>query len=183
MRLDHLSRQEVYQLLTVARAESERDWLLILVTYWHGLRASEAVQLRPTDVRDGYLRVRRLKGSLPTTQALLEDADPLLNEAAALREYRPQGLRPFNLARVEFYRRFHRYCLKAGIPAHKAHPHSLKHSIAMHSLRSGVGIDHVRQYLGHKHLNSTGAYLRVGDEEASRAVVSALTRRMYTDEN
>jgi site-specific recombinase XerD len=61
----------------------------------------------------------------------------------------------------------------AGIPAHKRHPHILKHSIALQTIKT-AGIENVRQHLGHKSLSSTGEYLRVSDEEASAAVSKAL---------
>ena len=38
-----LSKEQLASLLTAARAHSERDWLMILVAYNHGLRASEVV--------------------------------------------------------------------------------------------------------------------------------------------
>jgi integrase len=38
-----------------------------------------------------------------------------------------------------------------------------------------AGIENVRQYLGHKSIASTGAYLKVSDAEASRAVSAAMT--------
>jgi hypothetical protein len=37
-----------------------------------------------------------------------------------------------------------------------------------------AGIENVRQYLGHKSMSSTGAYLRKTDAEASSAVALAL---------
>jgi integrase len=36
-----------------------------------------------------------------------------------------------------------------------------------------AGIENVRQWLGHKSIASTGAYLRVTDEAASRAIGKA----------
>jgi integrase len=37
-----------------------------------------------------------------------------------------------------------------------------------------AGIENVRQYLGHKSIASTGAYLRVNDQQASLAVQGVL---------
>ena len=59
----HLDRQQLEALFQVARAQSERDWLMILVVYNHGLRATEVVTLTPANLRDGFLTVKRLKGS------------------------------------------------------------------------------------------------------------------------
>src|SRR5262250_159951 len=77
--MEHLTTDELMKLLAVARQKSERDWLLILVSFWHGLRASEATALRVCDVRDGYITIARLKGSLRTVQLLIEHKDDLLN--------------------------------------------------------------------------------------------------------
>ena len=65
--MKHLTRDELRALLTVAKAHSERDHLMILTGFWHGLRCSEIVKMRGTQIRDGHLTVQRLKGSLKTT--------------------------------------------------------------------------------------------------------------------
>lgn len=184
--MEHLNRKQVISLLRHARSGGERDWVLFLVTFWHGLRASEAVGLTRENFADGYLRVERLKGSLRTVQPLIEDREKLLNERAAVegwiekldslrskRRGRPTpGQRLFAISRIQFWRLFRRYGRRAGLPQHLCHPHALKHSIAMQSIEK-AGIENVRQYLGHKSISSTGAYLRVNDVAASRAVRAA----------
>ena len=83
------------------------------------------------------------------------------------------GDRLFPMSRFGVYKLIKRAGKRAGIPEHKLFPHALKHSIAMQTIHS-AGIENVRQWLGHKSIASTGAYLRVSDEEASRAIGSAL---------
>lgn len=149
---------------------------MILVAFNHGLRASEITGFTAAAVRDGHLTVQRLKGSLKTTQPLIESDDPLLSEKDALQKFarRARLGRPvFNISRFQFWRIVKKHALSAGINAHLAHPHVLKHSVAKMSIRS-AGIENVRQFLGHKSLASTGAYLRVSDDEAARAVRAAL---------
>ena len=170
-----LSKEELRRLLEAARAVRERDWLMILVAFWHGLRASEVTGLTATSIQDGYLTVARLKGSMKTTQALVSHEDPLFDERAALVEFASKstpGQPIFGIKRGHFWRLVKRYARAAGIPEHKAHPHILKHSIAMQTIQT-AGVENVRQHLGHKSLSSTGAYLRVDDEEASAAVTRA----------
>jgi site-specific recombinase XerD len=177
--MEHLSNEQLRELLRVAKAHRERDWLMILVGYWHGLRASEVVGITAGCIADGHLTVARLKGSLKTTQPLVEDADPLLNEAKGLFDFSREmhgNQKLFPISRVQFYRLFRRYAAQAGIAKHNAHPHILKHSIAMQTIKS-AGIENVRQYLGHKSLSSTGAYLKVDDAKASAAVTGALGAR------
>lgn len=174
--MQHLNREELLRLLKTAREHSERDWLLLLVTFSHGLRATEAVQLTKANFKDGHITVRRLKGSLKTTQALLSNAEPLLDEKTAVEEY-TATLAPkeklFPVTRFGFSYIVKRHCRTAGIPAHKAHCHALKHSVAMMNVR-GAGIENIRQWLGHKSIASTGEYLRCSDEEAGNAVAKSM---------
>jgi integrase len=172
-----LTRDELRALLAAAKAHRDRDWLMILVAFNHGLRASEVVHITADAVVDGHLTVQRLKGSLKTTQALIGSADPLFDERQALIDFARKSThgRPiFAIGRVQFWKLVQKYAKAAGIPIHKAHPHALKHSIAMQTIHS-AGIENVRQHLGHKSLSSTGAYLVVSDDEASQAIRKALT--------
>jgi len=180
--VEHLTRDQLRALLAEARAHRERDWVLFLVSFWHGLRASEAVTLTPANFTDGFLTVQRLKGSMRTTQPLVEDPDELLNERGAVENwlaahFRAHGeatrdCRLFPISRFQFFRLVRRYGRAVGLPQHLCHPHIFKHSIAAQSIRQ-AGIENVRQYLGHKSISSTGAYLKVSDEAASRAIAEA----------
>jgi integrase len=177
--MEGFSMLELRVLLTAARAHRERDWLAILVAFWHGLRASEVIAIKANDIRDGYLTVKRLKGSLTTKQPLLSHADTIFNERRALIEFTRvmQGnQRVFAISRTQLWRLVRRYALAAGIPAHRAHPHALKHSIAAQMIES-AGIQNTRQWLGHKSISSTGEYLRVTDGAAATAVARALGAR------
>lgn len=177
--MQHLSREELLGLLRKARDNSERDWLMILVGFWHGLRVSEIISLTPEHLNDGYLTIQRLKGSLKTTQPLIEDDEPLLNEKRPLQSYAARRLRSarlFDITRIHLWRIFRRHCESAGIAKHKAHPHILKHSIAMQTIEL-AGIENVRGYLGHKSISSTGAYLRVDDDVASKAISGAMAKK------
>jgi integrase/recombinase XerD len=174
--VEALSKLELLALLSTARAAKSRDWLMILVAYSHGLRASEVVSLQADAVKDGHLTVARLKGSLKTTQPLVSDENPLLDECSVLFAYARSlhgKQRLFPITRQHFWRLVQRYAEAAEIPARKRHPHILKHTIALQTIHS-AGIENVRQYLGHKSIASTGAYLKKTDGEASAAIGAAL---------
>lgn len=174
--MEALSKPQLLALLQTAKNRSQRDWLMILVAYSHGLRASEVVSLQRDAVKDGHITVRRLKGSLRTTQPLVEDENPLLNERKALFDF-IENLRGnqtlFPITRQHFWRLIQRHAKSAGIPERLRHPHILKHTIALQTIHS-AGIENVRQYLGHKSMSSTGAYLKKTDAEASAAIGGAL---------
>jgi integrase len=175
--LEHLSKDQIEAVLTQAFGCRERDGLMILTAWYHGLRASELVGIIRDDIPDGYLRVKRLKGSLLTVQALFENPNPLFDERRRL-EHFISGMagnqRVFPVTRRTFHRIFRKHALAVGIPQHLAHPHILKHSIAMQTIQT-AGIENVRQHLGHKSMSSTGEYLKTSDSAATAAISGALT--------
>lgn len=162
--------------LRCARAVRERDWLMILVAFWHGLRASEVVGFQRDAVQDGYITIQRRKGSLRTVQPLIEHSEPLLSERAALIDFAQKSSFDrsiFDVSRVQFFRIFRRHAKAAGIPRHKCHPHVLKHSIAM-ELVDVIGVPKLKAYLGHKSGSSTLEYTKPQEEEVNRAVADAI---------
>jgi integrase/recombinase XerD len=168
-----LSEDELKNLLTEARKHSERNYLAILVSYWHGLRASEVRTLTTRSVRDARLTVTRLKGSKRTTHALVSHCDAVLDESKALPAYiatLAPGARLFDFSRIRFYQIVQEYGRGAGIPSDKCHPHALKHSIAMHRINR-AGVQNLQVYLGHVSLNSTAKYLEITEEAAQSAVM------------
>jgi site-specific recombinase XerD len=150
----HLEPAEVLSLLRCARANGIREWAMLLLTYKHGMRASEICNLRLSDLdlKNESVVVARLKGSLRTTQALTEHrGEPLLNELKAVREW--LRLRRFDgsdylftsqkggrLHRSQFFRLFRAIATEAGLDREKRHPHVLKHSIASHLVSANVNL-------------------------------------------
>ena len=72
---EYLTDDEVSALIKVARSVGRnrlRDATLILVSYRHGLRVSEAADLRweQVDFKHAMLHVRRLKNGTPSTHPL-----------------------------------------------------------------------------------------------------------------
>jgi len=182
-RLVALTQDELLTLLKVARADNKRHHGLLLVSALHGLRASEAVILTTENFRDGFLSVSRLKGSNATNQPLLSNSNQLLNERAVigeiLRETAPGALicpsewqerdsdRP--LTRHGLIYLMQKYGQLAGIPAHKHHPHVLKHYCGRRMTDAGVSIDRIQKWLGHRSITSTAAYQQGTDEDAAKA--------------
>jgi len=85
---DFLTEAERQQFLDAARRgrHGVRDYLLLLLTFRHGLRVSEVIDLRLKDFDLGTARlfVRRTKGSLSTHQPL--EGDEIRALRAWLRE-------------------------------------------------------------------------------------------------
>jgi len=150
--------------------------LMVKVAMIHGLRASEVLGLTTKNIQDGHLVVKRLKGSIKTSQRLACDPkNTLFNEATELNALvltlKP-GDRLFPMTRFGFYKLMKRAGKRAGINETKLFPHALKHSTAMNSINT-VGIQFVRQWLGHRSIASTGHYLEATDDEAANAIYGA----------
>jgi len=155
-------------LLAAARAHRERDWLLLLVCFWHGLRVSELVSFKQDAIEDGYLMIHRPDGSDRLMHQLIEHPEPLLDEKNALLEFARQSNPDepvFNVCRRRVDQMMKQYCSEAGIPAELAHAHTLRHTVARLSIES-AGIEHARRWLGHKSLGSIYEYLKMGDEDS-----------------
>lgn len=177
MGIQSLDRAEILALLEAARAKRDRDWLMVLLAFSHGLRASEVVALRPDNFHKGKLIVQRLKGSELTDQPLIASENPLLDAARGVFEFLrkvPGNQRLFPITRQRFWQIVQEHAKAAGIAKHKRHPHVLKHSIAMQTIEK-AGIHKVKKYLGHKSIASTGKYLEVTDDQASTSVQGSLS--------
>jgi site-specific recombinase XerD len=183
-----LTTEETLAVLMAARGRSNRDWAMILLAYRHGLRASEVCGLKLTDIdlKEGWISIRRLKGSLQTVQPLYPHrGKPLLDETTALRAWlreRPQDGSDFlftsqkggRLDRTQFFRVFQSVATAAGISGEKRHPHVLKHSLASHLVAGNVNLALIRQALGHRSITSTMQYVGTSDGQAAEAAQAAL---------
>src|SRR6202521_2759721 len=79
---DYLTRDEVSALLRAAKRSRHgaRNHAMILIAYRHGLRASEVINLRLSDVdlKAGTIYCRRAKGSRSSLHPLKQDEVTLL---------------------------------------------------------------------------------------------------------
>ena len=171
-----LTREQLLKLLARARVgkRGTRDHLMILLSATHGFRASEICDLRVDDIDldENTIRIRHNKGSLHVTHPLRSNADPLLDEVTAVREYiaGKQG-KLFSIGRLMLGVLVKKYSEHVGIPKRLRHHHVLRHTCAHLALEaSGRDITVVQRYLGHKNLSSTGVYTQMSDSEASSRV-------------
>jgi type 1 fimbriae regulatory protein FimB len=187
MPMKALSQDEIVKVLKAA-SDNPRDLAMILLAFRHGMRASEVcgLEMKDVDIKNGEITIRRLKGSLKTTQPLADlQGQPLLSEKRVLRAWLAErGNHPSKFVftsqksgrvhRSQFYRIFSNAAEQAGLPKDKRHPHCLKHSLAVTLVEANVNLATVRIALGHKSIASTAVYAVPTDETAGKAVLGAL---------
>lgn len=170
-----LSKPQLLMLLAAAKAHRERDWLLLLVCFWHGLKVSELVSFQRDAIWDGYLTLCREDGSNRIRHMLVEHPEALLNEKNALIEFAEHadaGEPVFKICRRRIDQLMKRYCAEVGIPAALAHAQTLRHTVARFSIESG-GIEHARRWLGHASRTSIYEYLKPMDGETGTMAAKA----------
>jgi integrase/recombinase XerD len=155
----------------VATPRGLRDRALIEVLYATGLRVSELIGLRLTDVRldQGYVQCLG-KGRKQRIVPLGDEAARWVKQYLA--DGRPALIRqvsPFvfvnargggRLSRLGFWKLLKAYGVKAGIRAHLS-PHVLRHSFATHLLERGADLRAIQTMLGHADITTTQIYTHV----------------------
>jgi len=176
-----LSAEEVDALLRapdVATPRGLRDRALLEVLYATGLRVSELVKLRLTEIQreGGYLQFTG-KGNkeriVPVGETArdwvdryLRDARPTLAHGRETGEvflsgWRAKGsTRPRPLTRTGFWKLLRAYGRQAGVRSHLS-PHVLRHSFATHLLERGADLRAIQAMLGHADLSTTQIYTHV----------------------
>jgi type 1 fimbriae regulatory protein FimB/type 1 fimbriae regulatory protein FimE len=162
---EYLTEAEVERLLTATKGNrwGQRDATMILVTYRHGLRASEAAGLRwdQVDFATATLHVRRVKQGSPSTHPIL--GDELRSLRRLQREQEPKSPFVFTSERGAPFSTagFARMVERAGAEAKlrfKAHPHMLRHACGFALASKGHDTRALQAYLGHKNIQHTVRY-------------------------
>jgi integrase/recombinase XerD len=169
-----LTRQEIQQLYDTTQemkpSQGIQAKLILHLCYGCGLRKSEVLGLHTYDIksRDKLLHVRKGKGGqeryVPLTETILSDLQEYLTETrvkltfkrpveALLVNNQGEGLKTLYYALN---------LLKTASKIEKEiHPHLLRHSIATHLMESGMKIEEIAKFLGHRSLASTQLYTHI----------------------
>jgi integrase len=168
---EYLTDAEVERLTDAAKANryGHRDATMILLTYRHGLRASELVDPRwdQIDFDNATLAVRRAKKGTPSTHPIRGDGLRALRRLT--REQDPKSPFVFTSERGAPFTTagFARMVERAGAAAgfeFKAHPHMLRHACSFALANKGHDTRSLQAYLGHKNIQHTVRYTELSPD-------------------
>lgn len=164
---DYLFPTEIDRLLDAAGKSPRhgvRNKLMVLVAYRHGLRISELVDLRLSDIdiQSGRLACRRLKGSTDNVHPLEGDELRMIkrwlrNRTAHNSDFLFISERGTPMTRQAAWRIFKEAGEKADLDI-QVHPHMLKHSCGYYLADKGCDTRLIQEYLGHKNIQNTVRY-------------------------
>jgi len=177
-----LSREEVARL--IAAAPNLKSQAALSVAYGAGLRASEVISLKVTDIDSERmtLRVEQGKGRKDRyamlSPVLLERLRAWWRVGHAEGKILPNGWLFPGLNKIDPLtpRQLNRAIHDAAEAAHidkRVSMHTLRHSFATHLLEQKVDIRVIQVLLGHKRLETTALYTHVATE-VLRQVISPL---------
>jgi site-specific recombinase XerD len=164
---EHLTEAEVAKLLATIKSNrhGHRDHMIALLIYRHGLRVSEACDLRwdDLDLTKRTIIVRRLKGSTDSTHYL--ERDELAGLKLLRRQQAAKGVvsayvfvnergEPFR--RMGIARMIERAGDAAALPF--LHVHMLRHSTGYALAAKGMDTRRLQHYLGHASITNAVKY-------------------------
>jgi integrase/recombinase XerD len=157
---------------------------LLFTAYSAGLRVSEVVNLKITDVDSDrmQIKIRSSKGKKDRMVTLAKATLQILREY--VKEYRPKNFlfegqaegRPYGTRSAQQI--FNAAFKSMGLPESISF-HSLRHSYATHLLENGTDIKYIQELLGHNDIRTTLRYTHVSRKELGKieSPIDAILRK------
>ena len=173
-----MSEDEVDRLLKspdTSNKIEKRDKAMIEMLYATGMRISELVNLKLTDV-DLQRCVAKVFGKgkkerlIPFGEAALEALSDYISDRdkSASKEIFLSN-RGKKLSRVAFWQRIKIYLIRENLK-NSISPHTLRHAFATHLLNRGADLRSVQLLLGHSDLSTTQIYTHIAKQRLSEVL-------------
>ncbi len=181
---DVLSVNEIDRILStidVSTTEGQRNRAMLEVLYSCGLRVSELVSLRISDIypEEGFIRVEG-KGSkqrlVPISSVALREIKNYVYFRGSMRPQRGAedilflNRRGAPLTRVMVFLIIKQHTEMAGIHKHVS-PHTFRHSFATHLLEGGANLRAIQEMLGHEKISTTEIYTHIDREYLRKQIL------------
>jgi integrase/recombinase XerD len=185
--LEYAELQAVLEAVDRSTAAGRRDYALLAILFNTGARVQEILDLRPGDLHlDKPFQVRlfgkgrkeRMCPLWPQTATLLRALcrERQLDLRATVPLFVNQRQQPLTRFGVGYILEKYLKRAQATVPSLKGkrlHPHSMRHSTAVHLLKSGVDLSTIGQWLGHASVNTTNKYATVDLDLKRQALAQA----------
>ncbi len=164
---DYLEKEQVDELLEVAKACSWRDYLLLDFMWRTGVRVSEVINVKPQDIeqKNNVVNIRKAKGGRQRRVLIGDETLKMLSDYI-FEQNIPEDQPIFPIQREWVFRLVKRYGNMIGV---SIHPHTLRHSFAIYLVRSGMDLRRLQLLLGHSSLSITQVYLQFKDDDLREA--------------
>lgn len=177
---DYLTKDEVNKFLNSIPTDSNkgiRDYTLLMLLYDSGARAQEIINLKIEDLRLDSNPVVRLfgKGNKYRTVPITNSTKEILTRYIDINKFNdnsvlfpnPKG----NYATTKMIT--HIIDKYSSILNKNIHPHTFRHSRAMHLLEAGVNLIYIRDFLGHNSIETTEIYVKTNENIKRQAITNA----------
>lgn len=140
-----------------------RDRLMFEFLYQTGIRSSELIGIKESDVREGQIKVlgkRNKERIIPINRELykqIKNYRELRSDLAISTDHFFVLDNGKKLYPKFVYRKINSYLTKAT-DLEKRSPHVLRHTFATHMLNNGAGLEVLKDLLGHANLSATQVY-------------------------
>jgi type 1 fimbriae regulatory protein FimB len=170
---EFLTPDEVNKLLAAAKKNGrnpERDFALLFLMARHGLRVSEACQLKMSDLdlEQKTIYVHRLKRGKSGVHPLYNGELKALSDWFKIRRtmassfdniFLSEQRKPLNRGTVFLIIR--KVAAAAGLEDLQVHPHSLRHSAGYSLANRGADTRLIQDFLGHQNIQHTCRYTQL----------------------
>ena len=168
-----LTKEQVWKIICAPK--NLRNRLLLMTTHAAGLRASEAIRLKPAYIDSERMLIKVVKGKGKKDRYTMLSVKLLDELRCYYKKCRPKMyLFPYTYKKkpkplsYESVRSIYEKARKKAGVKNGAGLHTLRHSFATHLLEAGYDIRKIQVLMGHSRLSTTMIYLHVSRETLSK---------------
>jgi integrase/recombinase XerD len=173
------AEQDKLFMILQSKPKFKRDYTLLSVMIFTGMRVSEVLNLKLSDVRDDFLMIKDSKTG-PGKVYMRERLAPILSsylepikDKLGKNDFIFQSNQKSRLTERMVQLQLKKYLRMAGIQKDLS-PHSLRHTFAARLIKTAGNLGILQKALRHKHIQSTMRYAHIAEEEVIEAIEKSM---------